>query len=145
MGSRSMASPASRWDATIIWSSVWTPIRWIARHTVRTRTYYAASQRVTPDASGANDVAENLPQFTNTPDEHFILDLHPTLPQVCIAAGFSGHGFKFCVVGEIMADLAQMAAVSIIWNCSACGASMRSCLSPHECMAELVVTASSPE
>jgi sarcosine oxidase len=47
--------------------------------------------------------------FTNTPDEHFILDRHPQLPQVCIAAGFSGHGFKFCsVVGEIMADLAQM-------------------------------------
>ena len=46
--------------------------------------------------------------FTNTPDEHFILDLHPNLPQVCMAAGFSGHGFKFCsVVGEVMADLAQ--------------------------------------
>jgi sarcosine oxidase len=46
--------------------------------------------------------------FTNTPDEHFILDRHPQLPQVCIAAGFSGHGFKFCsVVGEIMADLAH--------------------------------------
>lgn len=46
--------------------------------------------------------------FTNTPDEHFILDLHPGYPQVSIAAGFSGHGFKFCsVVGEIMADLAQ--------------------------------------
>jgi sarcosine oxidase len=47
--------------------------------------------------------------FTNTPDEHFILDLHPQWPQVCMAAGFSGHGFKFCsVVGEIMADLAQL-------------------------------------
>ncbi len=46
--------------------------------------------------------------FTNTPDEHFILDTHPDFPQVCVAAGFSGHGFKFCsVVGEIMADLAQ--------------------------------------
>ena len=46
--------------------------------------------------------------FTNTPDEHFILDLHPQWPQVCMAAGFSGHGFKFCsVIGEIMADLAQ--------------------------------------
>jgi sarcosine oxidase len=45
--------------------------------------------------------------FTNTPDENFILDIHPGLPQVSIAAGFSGHGFKFCsVVGEIMADLA---------------------------------------
>ena len=46
--------------------------------------------------------------FTNSPDEHFILDTHPDLPQVSVAAGFSGHGFKFCsVVGEIMADLVQ--------------------------------------
>ena len=46
--------------------------------------------------------------FTNTPDEHFILDLYPGVPQVALAAGFSGHGFKFCsVVGEIMADLAE--------------------------------------
>jgi sarcosine oxidase len=45
--------------------------------------------------------------FTNTPDEHFILDVHPDAPRVSIAAGFSGHGFKFCsVVGEILADLA---------------------------------------
>jgi glycine/D-amino acid oxidase-like deaminating enzyme len=42
-----------------------------------------------------------------TPDHHFILDLHPRYPNVAIAAGFSGHGFKFAsVVGEIMADLA---------------------------------------
>ena len=46
--------------------------------------------------------------FTNTPDRHFILDLHPEHPEVALAAGFSGHGYKFCsVVGEIMADLAQ--------------------------------------
>ena len=46
--------------------------------------------------------------FTNSPDSHFIIDRHPKYPQVSIAAGFSGHGFKFCsVVGEIMADLAQ--------------------------------------
>jgi sarcosine oxidase len=45
--------------------------------------------------------------FTNTPDEHFIIDLHPRHSQVVIAAGFSGHGYKFCsVVGEILADLA---------------------------------------
>jgi len=45
--------------------------------------------------------------FTNSPDEHFIIDLLPNLPTVSLAAGFSGHGFKFCsVVGEIMADLA---------------------------------------
>lgn len=45
--------------------------------------------------------------FTNTPDEHFILDVHPEFDRVFIAAGFSGHGFKFSsAVGEIMADLA---------------------------------------
>ena len=45
--------------------------------------------------------------FTNSPDEHFIIDRHPALPQVTVAAGFSGHGFKFCsVVGEILAELA---------------------------------------
>jgi glycine/D-amino acid oxidase-like deaminating enzyme len=46
--------------------------------------------------------------YTNTPDKNFILDTHPTHLQVSIAAGFSGHGFKFCsVIGEIMADLAE--------------------------------------
>jgi sarcosine oxidase len=44
--------------------------------------------------------------FTNMPDGHFVLDRLPDSPQIAIAAGFSGHGFKFCsVVGEIMADL----------------------------------------
>ncbi|WP_435180312.1 N-methyl-L-tryptophan oxidase [Halorussus sp. AFM4] len=45
--------------------------------------------------------------FTNSPDEHFILDTLPDHPQVAVGAGFSGHGFKFAsVVGEILADLA---------------------------------------
>ncbi len=45
--------------------------------------------------------------YTMTPDEHFIIDLHPEFPQVSIAAGFSSHGFKFSsVIGEILADLA---------------------------------------
>ena len=44
--------------------------------------------------------------YTNTPDEHFVISVHPHYPQVAIAAGFSGHGYKFCsVVGEILADL----------------------------------------
>ncbi len=51
--------------------------------------------------------------FSNTPDEHFILDRHPEYAQVAIAAGFSGHGFKFCsVVGEIMADLTERGETS---------------------------------
>lgn len=45
--------------------------------------------------------------YTNSPDEQFIIDTHPDHPEVVIAAGFSGHGYKFCsVVGEILADLA---------------------------------------
>jgi sarcosine oxidase len=45
--------------------------------------------------------------YTNTPDEHFVISAHPEHPQVVIACGFSGHGYKFCsVVGEIVADLA---------------------------------------
>ena len=44
--------------------------------------------------------------YTNTPDEHFVISTHPEYSQVAIAAGFSGHGYKFCsVVGEILADL----------------------------------------
>lgn len=46
--------------------------------------------------------------YTMTPDRHFVLDAHPEHPNVLIAGGFSGHGFKFAsVVGEIMADLAD--------------------------------------
>jgi glycine/D-amino acid oxidase-like deaminating enzyme len=46
--------------------------------------------------------------YTLTPDAHFIIDVHPRHPNVALAAGFSGHGFKFAsVVGEILADLAE--------------------------------------
>jgi sarcosine oxidase len=46
--------------------------------------------------------------YTNTPDEHFIIDFLPGQNNdVVLAAGFSGHGFKFAsAVGEILADLA---------------------------------------
>lgn len=45
--------------------------------------------------------------FTNTPDEHFILDHLPAHPNVTVASPCSGHGYKFCsVIGEIVADLA---------------------------------------
>jgi sarcosine oxidase len=46
--------------------------------------------------------------YSNTPDEHFVIDLLPGMEdRVCMAWGFSGHGFKFVsVVGEILADLA---------------------------------------
>jgi len=45
--------------------------------------------------------------FTNTPDEHFLLDHYDGLDRIWVASGFSGHGFKFAaVIGEIMANLA---------------------------------------
>ncbi len=44
--------------------------------------------------------------YTTTPDEHFVITPHPQHPNIVVAAGFSGHGFKFVpVVGEILADL----------------------------------------
>lgn len=46
--------------------------------------------------------------YTVTPDHHFIIDLHPEHSNVAVAAGFSGHGFKFAsAVGETLADLAE--------------------------------------
>ena len=45
--------------------------------------------------------------YTNTPDQHFVVDLHPAHPQVVIASPCSGHGFKFAsALGEVLADLA---------------------------------------
>jgi sarcosine oxidase len=64
------------------------------------------AERYFPDAAGAT-LDMQVCMFTNTPDEHFLVDIHPEYPQITFAAGFSGHGFKFCsVIGEIMADLA---------------------------------------
>ncbi|MCP5052946.1 MAG: N-methyl-L-tryptophan oxidase [bacterium] len=45
--------------------------------------------------------------YTMTPDDHFIIDLHPNHNNVVFAAGFSGHGFKFApVIGETLAQYA---------------------------------------
>jgi len=64
------------------------------------------TERYFPEAAGPT-MALKVCMFTNSPDEHFIIDVHADLPQVSFAAGFSGHGYKFCsVIGEIMADLA---------------------------------------
>jgi glycine/D-amino acid oxidase-like deaminating enzyme len=45
--------------------------------------------------------------YTMSPDQNFLVDLHPRHPQVSFVAGLSGHGFKFApVLGEALADLA---------------------------------------
>jgi sarcosine oxidase len=66
----------------------------------------AFAERYFPDGAGATMTLKSC-IFTNTPDEHFVIDALPEAPQVIVASPCSGHGFKFCsVVGEILADLA---------------------------------------
>jgi glycine/D-amino acid oxidase-like deaminating enzyme len=58
--------------------------------------------------------------FTNTSDNHFVIDLHPDYPQVSFASPCSGHGFKFAsVIGEIMADWPGAGRPATTSSCSA--------------------------
>jgi len=67
----------------------------------------AFARRYFPDGAGPTIMLKAC-LFTNSPDRHFILDHHPAHQEVAVAAGFSGHGYKFCsVIGEVMADLVQ--------------------------------------
>jgi len=59
-----------------------------------------------PDADGPC-LAIQTCLYTNSPDSHFIVDVHPCSDRAIVACGFSGHGFKFVsVMGEVLADLA---------------------------------------
>lgn len=45
--------------------------------------------------------------YTETGNRDFIVDRHPDHPQLVMAAGFSGRGFKFTIgIGRLLADLA---------------------------------------
>ena len=67
----------------------------------------AAVARARLPALGGDLVHHTACLYTMTPDAHFLIGLHPEQSRVAIAAGFSGHGFKFAsVVGSILADLA---------------------------------------
>jgi sarcosine oxidase len=65
-----------------------------------------AVRRFFPDADGPVMTMSTC-MFTNTPDEHFVIDrLAPGSP-VIVASPCSGHGYKFAsVIGEILADMA---------------------------------------
>jgi sarcosine oxidase len=68
--------------------------------------FRAGIKQHVPDADGPL-VSMRICMYTMSPDHHFILDRLPGHERVTIAAGFSGHGFKFCpVIGEALADLA---------------------------------------
>jgi sarcosine oxidase len=61
--------------------------------------------RYLPEANGKL-LSTAVCMYTNTPDEHFILDYHPKFPQVIVASPCSGHGFKFSpVIGEMISDM----------------------------------------
>jgi sarcosine oxidase len=65
-----------------------------------------ALARVLPDGASASVLDSTTCLFTNMPDGHFLIDVHPEHPQVLISSPCSGHGFKFAsAIGEIHADL----------------------------------------
>ena len=44
--------------------------------------------------------------YALTPDEHFVVTIHPNDERIVVAGGFSGHGFKFApVIGEVVSSL----------------------------------------
>ncbi len=64
-------------------------------------------RRVIPAAADAPLALVDRCMYDVSPDEDFILDLHPGGPGVVIGSGYSGHGFKFGIlVGELLAALA---------------------------------------
>jgi sarcosine oxidase len=67
----------------------------------------AFAERYFPEGAGPTSSLKAC-LFENTPDEHFLLGLHPDHENVIVAGGGSGHGFKFAsVIGEIAAQLAR--------------------------------------
>jgi len=75
-------------------------------HDYDERILRSFAERYFPDGCGPTMDLQTC-MFTNTPDHHFVIDLHPEYPQVSFASPCSGHGFKFAsVIGEVMADLA---------------------------------------
>ena len=78
--------------------------------TERLRAYLA---RALPDAAGEPFNATAC-LYTNTPDQNFIVDTVPHLPNVAIASACSGHGFKFAMgIGRALADLVMCGATEM--------------------------------
>jgi sarcosine oxidase len=51
-------------------------------------------------------VGHRVCMYTNSPDEHFVIGPHPSVPRTIVLMGFSGHGFKLApAVGELARDL----------------------------------------
>ena len=67
----------------------------------------AGLARYFPEANG-DLIGLKTCLFTNTPDEHFILDRMLGFEDVIVASPCSGHGFKFSTaIGEILANMSE--------------------------------------
>jgi sarcosine oxidase len=74
-------------------------------HDTDIEVLHTFARRYFPGGAGAT-LQASVCLFTNTPDEHFIIDRLPDHERVHVVSACSGHGFKFAsVVGEIVADL----------------------------------------
>lgn len=63
--------------------------------------------RYLPDAAGEPLTVKGC-VYSVSPDEDFIIDSVPGVPQAVFASACSGHGFKFAsAIGEILADLSS--------------------------------------
>ena len=71
------------------------------------RALAAPLERVLPGATQRFD-RSRVCMYTNTRDQHFVLDRHPAHANVFVVSACSGHGFKFSsVIGEVVAGLVQ--------------------------------------
>ena len=63
-------------------------------------------RRFIPEMAPFTEFEGHVCWYDNTPDDDFIIDRLPDAPNAFVAAGFSGHGFKFApVVGKSLAEL----------------------------------------
>lgn len=63
-------------------------------------------KRFIPELADFTDMEAKVGFYTNTKDDDFIMDRLPDVENGFIAAGFSGHGFKFApLIGKTMAEL----------------------------------------
>lgn len=68
------------------------------------RTVRAFLRRRFPALADAPVLGAEVCQYENSPNGHFIIDRHPMMPDVWIAGGGSGHGYKMGpALGEMLA------------------------------------------
>lgn len=92
-----------RHDGGKIWSPYTIP-RVVRRGEIR-----ALQQEINTYMPGAGAQVKDsfICMYTRTPDSNFVIDHHPDHPNVLLACGFSGHGFKFSpVFGQLLASMA---------------------------------------